>query len=246
MTNLLGEFFGTLVLISFGCGICANVTLTRSKGAGGGDAWTTVATGWGFAVFLGVVSAIATGAPQADLNPAVTLAKMLLGVYTPVHAAVTMLAETAGAFVGASLAWLIFLPHWEATEDPVSKRGCFCTIPAIRHTVGNLLCETLATAFLILLIFVIFSKEVSGGGAKFAAGFGPYLVGILVWAIGLAFGGPTGYALNPARDLGARIAHAVLPIAGKGGSDWGYAWIPVVGPFTGAILAVVAFKALGI
>lgn len=248
MTNLFGEFFGTLVLLSFGVGSVANLSLERSKGAGGGGggAWITVTAAWGFAVLFGVFSAIATGAPQADLNPAVTLAKMMLGVYTPGHAVMTMLAELAGAFAGAVIAWLMFLPHWEVTEDKASKLGCFCTAPAIRNKTGNLICEALATTFLLLLIFVIFSKEVSDGGAKFAAGFGPYMVGILIWGLGLSFGGPTGYALNPARDLGPRIAHAILPIAGKGGSDWEYSWIPVVGPFIGAALAVVIGKGIGI
>ncbi|SDE41460.1 MIP/aquaporin family protein [Sporomusa acidovorans] len=248
MTNLLGEFFGTLVLLSFGVGACANLTLTRSKaaGGGGGGAWIAVTAAWGFAVLLGVFSAIATGAPQADLNPAVTLAKMMVGVYTPGHAVMTMLAEVAGGFAGAVIAWLIFLPHWELTEDKASKLGCFCTIPAVRNTAANLICEALATAFLLLMIFVIFSKEVSDGGTKFAVGFGPYMVGILIWALGLSFGGPTGYALNPARDLGPRIAHAILPIAGKGDSDWGYSWIPVAGPFAGAVLSVVIGKTIGI
>jgi len=248
MTNLFGEFFGTLVLLSFGCGACANLTLTRSKalGGGGGGAWIAVTAGWAFGVLLGVFSAIATGAPQADLNPAVTLAKMLVGVYAPGHAVLTMLAQLAGGFAGGCIAWLMFLPHWEVTEDKASKLSIFCTAPAIRNTAANLICEVMATTFLLLLIFVIFSKEVSDGGAKFAAGFGPYMVAILIWGLGLSFGGPTGYALNPARDLGPRIAHAILPIAGKGGSDWGYSWIPVVGPFIGGALSVVIGKAIGI
>ncbi|HWR39155.1 MAG TPA: MIP/aquaporin family protein [Patescibacteria group bacterium] len=244
MTNLFGEFFGTLVLMAFGCGVVANVVLKDSKGAGSG--WIVITTGWALAVLLGVYSAIATGAPQADLNPAVTLAKSMLGVYAPGHAVATMLAELAGAFVGAAIVWLAYLPHWEATEDKGGKLAVFCTGPAIRNTPANLICEIIATCFLLLMIFVIFSKEVSGGGAKFAAGFGPYLVGMLIWALGLSFGGPTGYALNPARDLGPRIAHAVLPIAGKGDSDWSYSWIPVVGPMIGGALSVVIGKAAGI
>ena len=248
MTNLFGEFFGTLVLMAFGCGVVANVVLKDSKGAGGGGggAWIVITAGWAFAVLLGVFSAIATGAPQADLNPAVTLAKSMLGVYSPGHAVMTMLAELAGAFVGACITWLAYLPHWEVTEDKGGKLAVFCTGPAIRNTPANLICEVIATCFLLLMIFVIFSKEVSGGGAKFAAGFGPYLVAMLIWALGLCFGGPTGYALNPARDLGPRIAHAVLPIAGKGGSDWAYSWIPVVGPLVGGALSVVIGKAIGI
>ena len=193
------------------------------------------------AVMLGVFSAIATGAPQADLNPAVTFAKMFLGVYEPGHAVVTMLAEIAGGIAGATIVWLAFLPHWEATEDKGLKLAVFSTAPAIRNTFSNLLCEIIATAMLVIGIFAIFSKPVGG----LAPGFGPYLVGMLVWALGLSLGGPTGYALNPARDLGPRIAHAILPIAGKGGSDWGYSWIPVLGPMIGAGLAVIVAKAAG-
>jgi glycerol uptake facilitator protein len=191
---------------------------------------------------MGVFSAIATGAPQADLNPAVTLAKTFLGVYTFPHAVMTMAAELAGAFVGACIVWLYFLPHWELTEDKGLKLAVFSTGPAIRSTGANLISEILGTVMLIVPIFAIFSKSV---GAV-APGFGPYLVGILVWAIGLCLGGTTGYAINPARDLGPRIAHAILPIAGKGSSDWEYSWIPVVGPFIGGALAVMIGKAAGL
>lgn len=246
MTNLFGEFFGTFVLISFGCAVCANLTLKNSKGAGGGGAWLTVTAAWGFAVVLGASSAITTGAPQADLNPAITLAKSMIGVYEPGHAVMTMLVQIAGAFAGACVAWLAYLPHWGITEDKVAKLGVFSTVPAVRNTGANIICEIMATMFLIVLVFVLFSQELSNGGADFAAGFGPYLVGILVWSVGLSFGGPTGYAINPARDLGPRIAHAVLPIAGKGSSDWGYAWIPVAGPMIAGVLAVVISRAIGI
>ncbi len=243
MDNLFGEFFGTMILLTFGCGVVANVLLTNSKGNGGG--WIVITTGWALAVLLGVFGAIATGAPQADLNPAVTLFKMLLGVYTPGHAVATMFAELAGGIAGATLCWLLYLPHWEVTEDKGLKLAVFATGPAIRNSMANVLCETLATAFLLIGIFIIFSKGVMGT-TGFAAGFGPYLVAMLIWALGLSLGGPTGYALNPARDLGPRIAHAILPIAGKGDSDWAYSWVPVVGPFLGAGLAFVVCKAAGI
>jgi glycerol uptake facilitator protein len=248
MTNLVGEFFGTMILIAFGGGVVANIVLKDSKanGGGGGGAWIAITAGWAFAVLLGVFSAIAAGAPQADLNPAVTLAKTMLGVYTPGHAIATMLAEVAGAFAGAVIVWLAYHPHFAATEDPGLKLAVFSTGPAIRNVKANLLCEIIATCMLLLMIFVIFSKTASDGGAKFATGFGPYLVAMLVWALGLSFGGPTGYALNPARDLGPRIAHAILPIAGKGSSDWAYSWIPVVGPFIGAALSVVIGKGIGV
>lgn len=240
MTNLFGEFFGTMVLIIFGSGVVANCVLKKSKAEGGG--WIVITAGWAFGVIMGVFSAIATGAPQADLNPAVTLAKMLLGVYTLPHAIMTMLAELLGGIAGGTVVWLAFLPHWEITEDRGAKLAVFCTAPAIRSTPSNLLCEIIGTIMLIVPIFAIFSKAVGG----VAPGFGPYLVGILVWAIGLSLGGPTGYAINPARDLGPRIAHAILPIAGKGDSDWGYSWIPVVGPFVGGALAYLIGKSIGI
>lgn len=240
MTNLFGEFFGTMVLIIFGNGVVANCVLKQSKAENAG--WMVIATGWAFAVTMGVFSAVATGAPQADLNPAVTLAKAMLGVYAPGHAVMTMLAELAGAFVGACITWLYFLPHWSVTEDKGAKLAVFCTGPAIRDTSSNLVSEIIGTIMLVVPIFAIFSKPVGG----IAAGMGPYLVGVLVWAIGLCLGGTTGYAINPARDLGPRLAHAVLPIAGKGDSDWGYSWIPVVGPLIGGVLAYFIGKAAGI
>jgi glycerol uptake facilitator protein len=240
MTNLFGEFFGTMILIIFGCGVVANCLLKQSKAEGAG--WMVITAGWAFGVVMGVFCAVAAGAPQADLNPAVTLAKTMIGVYTVPQAVMTMIAELLGGIAGGTIVWLAFLPHWEITEDKGAKLGIFCTAPAIRNTFANLLCEIIGTIMLIVVIFAIFSKPVGG----VTPGFGPYLVGILVWAIGLSLGGPTGYAINPARDLGPRIAHAILPIAGKGGSDWSYSWIPVVGPFIGGAAAFMIAKAIGI
>jgi len=246
MDNLFGEFFGTMLLLTFGCGVVANCLLTNSKGNGGG--WIVITAGWAFAVLIGVFGAQATGAPQADLNPAVTLFKqMAFNTYGGMGGAVaTMAAEMAGAFAGATLCWLLYLPHWEVTEDKGLKLAVFSTGPAIRNTMANILCETLATALLLIGIFVIFSKGATDGGKALSGGFGPYLVAMLIWALGLSLGGPTGYALNPARDLGPRIAHFILPIAGKGDSDWAYSWVPVVGPFLGAGLALVVCKAAGL
>jgi glycerol uptake facilitator protein len=240
MTNLLGEFLGTMILIIFGAGVVANCLLEKSKAEGGG--WIVITLGWAVGVVMGVFTAIATGAPQADINPAVTLAKMLIGVYAPGHAIITMLAQTAGAFVGGVVIWLAFLPHWEVTEDKGAKLAVFCTGPAIRNTVANVICEVIGTIVLVLCIFAIFSKPVGG----IAPGFGPFLVGLLVWGIGCSLGGPTGYAINPARDLGPRLAHAALPIAGKGDSDWGYAWVPVIAPLIGGGAAYVIGKAVGL
>lgn len=240
MTNLFGEFFGTMVLIIFGGGVVANCLLKKSKAEGAG--WVVITLGWAIGVIMGVFSAIAAGAPQADLNPAVTLAKTMLGVYSVPHAVATMIAELVGAFAGGVVVWLAFLPHWEVTEDKGAKLAVFCTAPAIRTAPANLLCEIIGTIVLIVSIFAMFSKPVGG----IAPGFGPYLVGFLVWGIGVSLGGPTGYAINPARDLGPRLAHALLPIAGKGGSDWEYSWIPVVGPLIGGGLGFIIAKGAGI
>lgn len=240
MSPVFGEFFGTMVLIVFGDGVCANLSLKKSKAQGGG--WICVASGWAFAVVLGVFAAVATGAPQADINPAVTLAKMMNGVYDAGLAVSIMIAQIAGGFVGGCLVWLHFYPHWELTEDPAAKLGVFCTAPAVRNTMANLWSEIFGTIMLILGIFCIFSKPVGA----IPPGVGPFLVGVLIWVIGAALGGTTGYAINPARDLGPRLAHAVLPIAGKGGSDWEYSWVPVVGPMIGGGLAYIIAKAIGV
>ena len=239
MDNLFGEFMGTMVLIVFGCGVCANMTLTNSKGQGGG--WVCIAIGWGFAVTLGVFTATTLGAPQGDLNPAVTLAKTMVGIYTPAQFLATSGAQLVGAIVGAAIVWLAYLPHWEKTADPAAKLGVFATGPAIRSPLANFLCEMIATFFLMFVIWMIFGEPVG----QLVPGYGPYMVGILIVALGLSLGGPTGYAMNPARDLGPRIAHAILPIEGKGDSDWGYAWVPVAGPLAGAALAYVVATACG-
>ncbi|MCQ1533842.1 MAG: MIP/aquaporin family protein [Mitsuokella jalaludinii] len=238
--NLLGEFFGTMVLLVFGCGVCANLTLERSKGQASG--WVNIAIGWGFAVTLGVFTATSLGAPQGDINPAVTFGKMLLGIYTFTQFVVTSIVQILGGIAGAAIVWLAYLPHWGLTKDPAAKLGIFCTAPAVRNLGTAFLTEFIATFFLLFLIWAIFSKQV---GAM-PAGFGPYIVGVLIWALGLSLGGPTGYAMNPARDLGPRLAHAILPIAGKGGSDWGYAWVPVIAPLMGAGAAYVVGSAIGL
>ncbi len=239
MTNLMGEFFGTMILLCFGAGVVACCILKDSKAYGGG--WICITAGWAFGVMLGVYTAVALGAPQADLNPAVTLAKTMLGVYTFGHALATMGAQLAGAFCGGVIVWLAYLPHWAKTEEQGAKLAVFSTGPAIRNIPANILCEAIGTFLLVFLIFMIFHKN----NGQLPAGYGPYMVAILVWALGLSFGGPTGYAINPARDLGPRIAHFVLPIAGKGDSDWGYSWVPVVGPMIGASLAYAVGKLVG-
>jgi glycerol uptake facilitator protein len=227
-----GEFMGTLVLILLGDGVVAGVLLKQSKAENSG--WIVITAGWAFAVMCGVFTAIACGSPGAHLNPAVTLgAAVRSGDYS--HVLSFFSAQMIGAFVGATLVYIFYLPHWKPTPDPGAKLGIFCTAPAIRALPMNFVSELVATFVLVFVVQAIFSKAVAQSGP--AAGLGPYLVACLVWGIGLSLGGTTGYAINPARDLGPRIAHAVLPIAGKGGSDWGYALIPIVGPLAGAAIA---------
>jgi glycerol uptake facilitator protein len=237
MSPFLGEFMGTLTLILLGDGVVACVLLNKSKGQNSG--WMVITTAWGFAVTIGVYVAVAFGSKEAFLNPAVALWWGLGSGNWP-KVFTDMAAEILGAFAGGILVWLQYLPHWKETPDPGFKLGIFCTIPAIRSPGANLISEIIGTVALIVGIGAMFAN-VNG---PFAGGLGPYMVGVLVWAIGLSLGGPTGYAINPARDLGPRIAHAVLPIPGKGGSDWGYAWIPIIGPLIGAVLGTLILKAI--
>lgn len=237
----LGEFLGTLILILLGDGVVAAVLLKKSKAEGSG--WIVITTGWAFAVMCGVFTSIACGSSDAHLNPAVTLGFAVragaYGKFLPY-----LSAQLLGAILGATLVWLQYLPHWKETADTGAKLGVFCTAPAIRNTVTNLISEVIGTFVLVFVVGAIFSKAVAGTGL--ASGLGPYLVGSLVWGIGLSLGGSTGYAINPARDFGPRLAHAILPIAGKAGSDWTYAPIPIVGPLAGGALAGLLLKFLAI
>lgn len=227
-----GEFMGTLVLVLMGNGVNAGVTLRRSYASNAG--WMVVTTGWALAVLCGVLVAQAFGSPGANLNPAITLAGAVnSGDYTQL--ASFWSAQMLGAIAGASLMVLHYAPHWEHTPDPTAKLGIFCTDAAIRSPLANLFSEVVGTMVLVVVAGAIFSHGVSASGP--AAGVGPWLVSSLVWGIGLSLGGSTGYAINPARDLGPRIAHAILPIPGKGGSNWSYAPIPIIGPLVGGVLA---------
>ena len=191
---------------------------------------------------VGVFVAISAGAPQADINPAVTLAKTVMKTYTISQMVSTMLAQLIGAFLGAVVVWITYLGHWRETDDAGLKLGVFSTAPAIRNRTTNMITEIIGTIVLVMGVGAIFSGATAPNGPS--VGLGPYLVGALVWGIGLSLGGPTGYAINPARDLGPRIAHQLLPIAGKGSSDWEYGWIPVVAPIAGAIVGAFLFKVL--
>jgi glycerol uptake facilitator protein len=237
---LLGEFMGTFVMILLGDGVVAGVLLKKTKAEGAG--WMVVTTGWGFAVLCGIFTANLFGSVDAHLNPAITLA---FAVKTGEFAkfAPYLLAQVAGAFTAAIAVWLFYLPHWKITEDPAAKLGVFCTAPAIRSYGSNLFSEVMGTFVLVTVVGAISSKLVLTTGA--VAGLSPFLVGCLVWALGLSLGATTGYAINPARDLGPRMAHALLPIAGKGSSDWAYAWVPILGPFLGASLAGAVLRIIG-
>jgi glycerol uptake facilitator protein len=228
----LGEFLGTLVLILFGNGVCAAVTLRKSFAADSG--WMVVTTGWALGVMCGVMVAQGFGSHDAAINPAITLASAIV---TGNYANVLWLwsAQLLGAMCGASVMTLYYAPHWSLTPDPAAKLGIFCTAPAVWKPWANLVSEIIGTMVLVIVAGAIFSPGVAEKGP--VAGIGPWLIASLVWGIGLSLGGTTGYAINPARDLGPRIVHALLPIPGKGGSNWAYAPIPVFGPLVGAVLA---------
>lgn len=227
-----GEFMGTMVLILLGDGVNAGVTLRKSYAADAG--WMVISTGWALAVLCGVLVAQAFGSPGANLNPAITLSSAVNGGdYSNLLSLWS--AQLLGAMTGALLVALHYGPHWKLTADPAAKLGIFCTNAAVRSPLFNILSEIIGTMVLVLVAGAIFSHGVSAAGP--AAGFGPWLVGCLVWGIGLSLGGTTGYAINPARDLGPRLMHAILPIPGKGSSNWSYAPIPIIGDLIGGALA---------
>ena len=238
-----GEFFGTLVLVVFGDGNVAAASLKDSKGNGAG--WVHICWGWAWAVVLGAFAANAMGSPQGDLNPAVTIAKTLSGTYASWGVSVPiMIAQMLGGIAGAVIVWLAYYNHWEGTDN-ASKLGVFATGPARRNYCCNFITEIIATFFLVTMIMCIFSKGVALGDN--APGLGTFLVGGVIYGCGAALGGPTGYSMNPARDLGPRIAHFILPFpGGKGSSDWGYSWVGTLGPVVGAVIAFYFCRAFGI
>ncbi len=235
--GFMGELLGTMMLVLLGDGVVANVLLANSKGQNSG--WIVITAGWAFAVLAGVFIAIAAGS-NAHLNPAVTFAMAYAGALPMGDVAYYIAGQFAGAFIGAILVYLTYSNHWAGTADPGLKLAVFSTGPANRNTMANITTEVIGTFVLVLGVIAIFSKGVGAVGT-----LGPLMVAFLVFGIGLSLGGPTGYAINPARDLAPRIAHAILPIPGKGSSDWGYAWIPVVAPIIGGLLAALVAKAVG-
>jgi glycerol uptake facilitator protein len=233
MEAYLGEFIGTMLLIILGDGVVAGVLLRNSKAENSG--WIVITLGWGMAVAVAVYCVGQFSG--AHINPAVTLGFAVSGQFEWAMVPGYIIAQFLGAFTGAVLVWLAYLPHWAETADAGLKLGVFSTAPAIYNTPANIITEIVGTFVLVFGVFGIIANDL-------ATGLAPLLIGLLVLGIGLSLGGPTGYAINPARDLGPRIAHAVLPIAGKGGSDWGYAWIPVVAPIVGGILGALTYTAL--
>ena len=238
MSPFLAELFGTAILIMLGDGVVANVVLARTKGNNSG--WIVITAGWACAVTIGVycVNSIS----GAHLNPAVTIALAAIGKFPWSQVLPYIVAQILGGFIGGVIVWLAYLPHWAATPDAESKLAVFSTSPAIRAPGPNLIAEIIGGFALVLALLAVLSPGNLIPGSDFAKGFGPVLVGVIVWAIGLSLGGPTGYAINPARDLGPRLAHAVLPVAGKGTSDWGYSWIPIAGPIIGGVIAAFTYQ----
>jgi len=233
MTNFIGELVGTMLLVLLGNGVVAGVLLKDSKAENGG--WIIITVGWGLAVTLAIYAV--GNISGAHINPAVTLGLAAAGEFPWSKVPYYILAQVIGAIIGAVLVWVHYLPHWRQTESAGLKLATFATAPAFRRTWANLVSEIIATFVLVMgLLFI--------GANEFTEGLNPLIVGFLILSIGLSLGGTTGYAINPARDLGPRIAHAFLPIAGKGKSDWSYSWIPVVGPVLGGIYGALFYNAV--
>lgn len=231
--KFLAEMLGTMIILLFGSGVVANVLLGKTKGNNGGTFMITL--GWAVGVLLAIY---ATGPISgAHLNPAVTIALAATGQFPWAEVPLYIIAQFLGAFIGAVGVYLAYLPHWAATPDPELKLAVFSTGPAIRNYPANVLTEIIGT---FILVFVGLAIGISKSATT--TGLNPLLWGFLVWGLGVSFGGPTGYAINPARDLGPRIAHFLLPIKGKGSSDWGYSWVPVVGPIIGGVLGAFLYK----
>jgi glycerol uptake facilitator protein len=234
MNPFIAELIGTAVLILLGGGVVANVVLNKTNGNNSG--WIVITTGWALAVYVAVV--IAGPYSGAHINPAVSIGLAVTGKFAWTSVPMYVLAQMVGAMLGSGLVWLMYNEHFKATEDAASKRAVFCTSPAIKNTFTNLFSEVLGTFLLLFTILYFTDATISDTQTVIGLGsLGALPVAFLVWSIGLSLGGTTGYAINPARDLGPRIMHAILPIQNKASSDWAYAWIPVIGPIIGACLA---------
>lgn len=247
MTPFIAEFLGTFILLFFGATVVANVSLKKTLASGGGDSWILISTAWGFAVFCGVV--VAGQFSGAHLNPAVSVGLAMAGKFSWSLVPGYVFAQLLGAMVGSWVAYVVYIDHFRATEDEAAAKGCFCTGPAIRNYKNNFFSEFLGTFLLIFVIFYIASPNIQVAGitiAQYGIGSLEALpVGILVWVLGMTIGGTTGYAINPARDLGPRIVYSLLPRKNKN-PDWSYAWIPVVAPICGAIAAALLFNLLSV
>jgi glycerol uptake facilitator protein len=237
----LAEFVGTLILILLGDGVVAGVLLRNSKAEHSG--WIVITFGWAMAVAIAVYAVFAISG--AHINPAVTIGLATIGALPWAQVPGYIIAQFLGAFVGAVLVYITYLDHWKETDDPTLKLGVFSTIPQIRNPVSNLITEIIGTAMLLFGVAAIAGLIPRIGSDIFSLGIFPLLIGFLVLSIGLSLGGPTGYAINPARDLAPRIAHAILPIPGKGSSDWSYSWIPVIGPIVGGVIGALLYSILG-
>lgn len=241
MNEFVAELIGTMFLILLGTGVVANTILKGTKGNNGG--WMVITTGWALAVFVGVV--IAGPYSGAHLNPAVTIGLAIAGKFAWSKVGWYILAQIIGAIIGAMLMWVVYKDHFNSTADPDTQLAVFSTGPAIKNAMFNLLSEVVGTFVLVFVVFYFTNAEMVNQKAPIGLGsLGALPVAFLVWAIGLSLGGTTGYAINPARDVGPRIAHALLPIKDKGHSHWKYAWIPIVGPFIGAIIAALLYLVL--
>jgi glycerol uptake facilitator protein len=238
MSEFTAELIGTMLVILLGNGVVANVVLHGTKGNNAG--WMVITTGWALAVFVGVV--IATPYSGAHLNPAVTIGLAVAGKFAWNKVLTFIIAQLIGSVIGAFLVWIVYRDHFNMTKDPNSQLAVFCTAPAIHNRIFNLLSEIVGTFVLVFVIFYFTSAEITDQKTRIGLGsLGAIPVTFLVWAIGLSLGGTTGYAINPARDFGPRIAHSILPIKGKGSSNWTYGWIPIIGPFIGAVIAALVF-----
>jgi glycerol uptake facilitator protein len=233
MSVYLAEFLGTFFLILIGGGVVAGVLLKGSKAFGAG--WNAIVAAWGLAVTFAIYGVGSISG--AHINPAVTLGFAFVGEFPWSQVPGYILAQVAGGFAGGTIVWIFYMPHWSRTEDKIAKRSVFCTTPAIRSYLNNMISEMVGTAVLIFSLLFI-------GTHTFTEGLNPLVVGALIMLIGFALGGTTGYAINPARDLGPRLAHFVMPIKGKGDSDWAYSWVPIVGPFLGSLLGASTYQIL--